>query len=102
MVIDARIETETGSEIEVLYDPDDMVLKLLPNFDDEQSVCLRFIDPYGNTVFNQGQLPVLITELKAVLSELEENEVTKHGKALLKLASRASGKVHTYLKFYGD
>jgi hypothetical protein len=27
--------------------------------------CLQYIDPYGDTVFNQRQLPVLVEELRA-------------------------------------
>ena len=29
-----------------------------------KSVCLRFIDPYGDATFNQLQLPLLLRELK--------------------------------------
>jgi len=28
--------------------------------------CLRFVDPYGDTVFNRGQMPVLLDELRAL------------------------------------
>jgi hypothetical protein len=29
--------------------------------------CLRFIDEYGDTTFNQWQIPVLIQELESIL-----------------------------------
>jgi hypothetical protein len=30
----------------------------------EGSVCLRFVDPFGDTTFNQAQLPELLSEFE--------------------------------------
>ena len=102
MGIDARIESETGELIEELLDPNNRAETLLPDFNDETSSCLRFIDPYGDTTFNQGQLPVFIRELTLAVSNTGDPEVKAYGRKLLTLAEKANGHVHTYLKFYGD
>lgn len=56
--------------------------KLLERFDDarvahllleaapDSSACLRFIDPYGDTVFNTLQLPILQQEIRALSDRL--------------------------------
>ncbi len=62
MGIDAQIESASGELIELL-DLDRLVEKLLPDFIDETSICFRFIYPYGDTTFNQIQLPVFLCEL---------------------------------------
>ncbi len=102
MGIDARIESESGELIEELLDLDGLVEKLLPDFNDETSICLRFIDPYGDTTFNQGQLPVFIRELTLAVGNTDDSKVKAYGQELLALAEKANGQVHTYLKFVGD
>jgi hypothetical protein len=102
MGIDAYIETESGELIEELPDTYSLVDELIPDLEDKTSVCLRFIDPYGDTTFNQNQIPVLINELTAALELTKSHKAKEHGKKLLSLIERANGKVHTYLKFIGD
>jgi hypothetical protein len=102
MGIDVRVESESGELIEELLDLDELVESLLPDFDDETSVCLRLIDPYGDTVFNQGQLPVFIRDLSLAIQNANNPDAKEFGEKLLSLAERANGQVHTYLKFIGD
>ncbi len=78
------------------------VSEILSASRNETGVCLRFIDPYGHTVFNQVQLPHLKAELSAVPDSALTNGAIQHRKKLLGLIEQASGKTHTYLKFYGD
>jgi hypothetical protein len=102
MSIDAYIQTESGEFIDELPDTYSLVKELIPSLGDKTSVCLRFIDPYGDTTFNQNQIPVLIVELTAALELDKSYQVKEHGKKLLSLVERANGRVHTYLKFIGD
>ncbi len=129
MGIDIRWENESGNQLEEISDPKNyfgFALALSPL---EKTVCLRFIDPYGDTVFNQQQIPVFISELQALqqlvtseqLDGLREKlkmehqeynstktetrtaiEISEHITKILELAQRSTDKVHTYLKFYGD
>lgn len=102
MGIDARIETESGELIEELLDIDNLLERLLPDYNDETSICLRFVDPYGDTIFNQGQLPVFIRELSLAIEGAADSSAKAHGRKLIGLAEKASGQVHTFLKFVGD
>ena len=68
----------------------------------EDSVCLRFVDLYGDTVFNQLQIPVLLEEIRAVAASSLSQEAIAHREEIVKLVREAQGRVHTYLKFTGD
>ncbi|GLI37285.1 hypothetical protein KI811_18400 [Geobacter hydrogenophilus] len=102
MGIDARIEDENGQCIEELGDPKELVVVLLPRYDDNTSNCMRFIDPYGDTTFNKPQMQILINELKQSIEKASNLEAKEHGKKLLEMAKKVSEDVHLYLKFYGD
>lgn len=47
MGIDAYFETEKGAPIGHLPDPDGLLERLLPSYDSEHSICLRFIATMG-------------------------------------------------------
>jgi|ERR1041384_1691443 hypothetical protein len=68
---------------------------------DPTSVCLRFIDPYGNAVFNQHQLPTLIQEFESLGSRTRDGQ-REVIDALVPFLRGACEKVHTYVKFIGD
>lgn len=71
MGVDAQIEAEGGRLIERLGDAAGCLAKLLVMADARASTCLRFIDPYGDTIFNSLQLPVLESEVSARLADLD-------------------------------
>ena len=64
--------------------------------------CLRFIDPHGDTVFNQAQLPVLLAELRALSGRLPERELAPVLRELVAFVQAAAGRVHMYVRFVGD
>lgn len=66
MGIDVRIETERGSCVTELGDPRNCLNWLLSLALLDSTLCLRFIDPYGNTIFNGLQIPVLQRECLAL------------------------------------
>lgn len=49
------LETESGEELERVDDPSNILHRLLPRSDNGSYLLLRFIDWYGDTVFNQLQ-----------------------------------------------
>ena len=75
MGIDARIETERAEPLAEIPDPRGHLAWGLSLQDDHATTCLRFIDRYGNTVFNEIQLPVLLSELEAVRSSLDDRRL---------------------------
>lgn len=64
--------------------------------------CLRFIDAFGDTVFNQAQLPVLCAEIKTELDFQNSQRDREHLEKIIKLIEVAMGNVHTYIIFIGD
>jgi len=102
MGVDLRWENENGRPIEEIPDPQMCISHLLLKTDLAETTCLRFIDPYGDTAFNQRQIPTLIEELKSALEKSQDNQIKDHLRRVIELAEKSRGEIHTYLKFYGD
>jgi hypothetical protein len=65
---------------------------------------LKWVDPWGDTVFNSAQCFDLVAEL-ALACESVDDEEPAHLKALVDvkaLAERAASEPHSYLVFIGD
>jgi len=99
MPIDVEWQDERGVA-RARYDGPPISGRLLERADVD-SKCLRFIDPYGDTIFNQGQLPVLIAELEAAGARGIDGD-TAAIQELITFLRHATDHVHTYIKFIGD
>jgi hypothetical protein len=66
------------------------------------TICLRFIDPYGDTTFNQLQLPVLVGEIEALADATPGTEDRGVLADLLAFLDKARDQAHTYVTFIGD
>ena len=98
-----RWEDENGAEqAAVLSPPRSQFASLIPEATTLDYPCLRYIDPYGDTTFNQLQLLHLIADLERTLPRCTTPETRQHVEAMIDLARKAAGEVHTYIKFYGD
>lgn len=62
---------------------------------------LRFVDPYGDLVINQLQLPVLMAELHRIHAATPEKDLRQHIEQLLSFLEGAKG-THIYVRFFGD
>jgi len=102
MGINVIWQDESGNEIAQIPDPDMMVSRLVLHTNLSGTTCLKFIDPYGDTIFNQRQIPTLIEELKIISTVIHDGRVESHILRLIELAEQSKGEVHTYLKFLGD
>jgi hypothetical protein len=102
MGIDLRWENERGEQIAELRDGRFLVARFLPPIDASDFPCLRFVDPAGDTVFNQAQIKQLVWELERLSLRKHEPKVERHLQAVLEFVRQAVGKTHTYIKFYGD
>jgi hypothetical protein len=103
--IDVAVVDENQVETHVIGDLRNYIAKLAISGEwlkMEGSVCLRFIDAYGLTIFNQAQLPVLLSELEHTASLQTNPEIRSHIQEVCRLVSSAKGKVHMYIKFIGD
>ena len=63
---------------------------------------MRFVDPYGDTVFNRLQTVPLLEDLRALSEcpECKQHEVAL--RQLAQLIERCQAETHTYIRFIGD
>jgi hypothetical protein len=87
MGIEAQIESERGQPLLLLSDPRGYVNWLLSFAPLDGTICLRFIDPYGNTIFNGLQLPLLKRELESVAGQITESNLVAGKKDYLERAT---------------
>ena len=104
MGIDAAWITESGEPKQEVLDPRQCLTGLATNrwHTLGQTKCLQFIDPWGDAVFNQSQVPHPLEELRAELPETREPEAKAHLEKIILLVERAVEQTHTYIKFIGD
>ena len=98
MAIDVELQDERGQTLARYDGP--AVTRALVQRADPASVCVRFIDPYGNTTFNQLQLSILVRELEALESRTRDGQAQVI-RALLAFLHQASDRIHTYVTFIG-
>ena len=101
MGISVRIESESGDVEAEVSDPAELTQSLLPEPSDVAWACLRFVDRAGATVFNQLQVPALISELQRRLAELDDPDVKEHVGEILQLVESAEGQERTFVRFLG-
>jgi len=104
MGIDVAWITESGEAKQQVYDPRQCVTRLATSIWPTQrdTVCLRFIDAWGDTTFNQAQVPMLVNELRSSLAGQTDVEICAHLEKVIRLVERAVGQTHTYVRFIGD
>jgi hypothetical protein len=78
MRVDTRLEDEHGSPIAVLISPSWLTNWLISCADLSQTTtCMRFINLYGDTLFNPFQVRVLGEELAALESALSDEVIER-------------------------
>jgi hypothetical protein len=87
MGIDARIEAELETCVAELLDPHNRLNWLLRLAILDSTRCLQFIDPYGDTVFNRLQIPVLQSECFGLASRLTEPNLREGKRVYLEHAA---------------
>ena len=98
----ATLETERCEQLETVIDFTGVLDHLLPSFYDTSYQCLRFIDPYGHTVFNRLQMEVFLAEWERITDLAQTPDEMEILSRIEKLARRCQKEPHFYLKFYGD
>lgn len=100
--INAEWQDERGGALASVLDPRSLLARALRSADLSKTLCARFIDPYGNAVFNQTQIPILLHELRNLCHSISHEEAKDHLTQVVSLVARAQGETHTYIKFIGD
>jgi hypothetical protein len=94
MTLTISLEDETRKTIQIL----NCELVIESNIDLSSFKLLRYLDAYGDTIFNRIQIDDLLIDLKK-LDELATNTIIKQ---VIELAERCKAQVHSYLCFNGD
>ncbi len=90
MPIEVYLQDERGKTLATLDSPSWLTQWMLRCGNLASTACLRFIDPYGNTVFNRAQIHELIGELNALETDLSDEMVERAYAAWLARCERAS------------
>lgn len=77
MGIDARLESKTDLDLGRVLDPRGLTNWLLMFAELEVTSCLQFIDPYGESVFNALQAPVLRRELETLRDRITDTGLAR-------------------------
>ena len=99
MGVDLEWQDENGESLGGVRDSRNEFSRALSSEDLAGTTCLRFIDVYGDSLFNQLQIPDLTREMRQ-LAKNAGASLTLSG--MIDMAERARGETHTYLKFIGD
>ena len=93
------VEDESGKQV---GDAVDFSSDLVSGFGDPRSICLRFVDPYGDTIFNRLQIPAVLEDLDLVSGRLADPVSQDALKRIGNLALTCQSEPHLYLRFIGD
>jgi hypothetical protein len=102
VAVDCVLETESAEEFERVRDRDGLINRLIPPLAEDSFQCWRFIDEYGDTIFNRQQMPQFLKELAIIRGRTTDPKSLGVLKAIEGLAYRCRDDVHLYVKFYGD
>jgi hypothetical protein len=102
MGMSIRLETRNGKAIEEIPDLESLLSRFFPSWDDLTYHFLRYIDPWGETVFNHLQMDELIFELRRIRQKASTEEQRAFVDAIEGMADRCKDSDGLYLKFSGD
>jgi len=96
------LQDERGTRIDGVEDPRNILHRLLPSADDPKSRCLRYVDWYGDTVFNRWQIVDVLDELRLLVEKAQGDDEKSLLDRIIDLAERCKHEPHLYVKFCGD
>jgi len=102
MGLGIELQDESGGILSSAADPKNLLANLLPPLLDKSSRMLGYIDPYGDTIFNNLQINQFLEEWAPVSSKAQTPEERELVSGIEAMAKRVRDEVHLYLKFVGD
>ena len=101
MGINVRLKRETGEVLAEVGDPH-MVLSRATHRAFAETRLLRYVVPWGDTVFNQAQADDLAADLRNVTNAHPDTPLSALLSELEPLVQALSREAHAYLWFVGD
>jgi len=92
-----EIRDERGDVLDRMHDTGQIAALAAEVVDDPWFACLRFVDPYGTTVFNAAQAGQFAIELTR-RADPEDDTLSD----VVEMADRVASEVHHYLWLLGD
>lgn len=102
MGVDISLQTEDGKVLDTVGDPANILQHLLPTQPNDQIKLLGYVDWYGDTIFNRGQMKAILADLDQLSKNAVDPEHAHLLKRIKQLAERCSAEPHLYLRFRGD
>lgn len=96
------LQDERGARVDGVLDPTNVLHRLLPTAGDTSSRCLRYVDWYGDTVFNRLQMGDVLDELQTLFRNARAGEEKELLGRIIDLANKCKREPHLYVKFSGD
>jgi hypothetical protein len=104
--IRVELRTERGDAVRNLSDPSGGTFDAAGDFDrllGGTDGLLRYVDPYGDTVFNGIQAADLVGEIERLATSDNVTDLERRGLDRLRvMAERCRDAVHLYIWFIGD
>jgi hypothetical protein len=106
MPLRIELRTERGEAVRGVDDPSGGTFDAAGDFDrvlTQTGELLRYVDPYGDTVFNTMQAADLVGEVEQIMTMPDLTTIERRGLGRLKvMAERCRDGEHLYLWFIGD
>ncbi len=102
MGLTIALQTARGENAGVVHDPRNLLHRLLPPFEDKTFECLRYVDWYGDTVFNRLQMDSFLGDWQRIENNANSSEESEILQRVRDLATRCKEEPHLYLRFIGD
>ena len=99
-MIDFVLQDENGRVIKRPSPDIAFRLSWLPEPSDRRFTCLRFVDPWGDTVFNVYQAKALLEDLNQLTAGSSDQDLLRAVDEIRELAKLCEQ--HLYLRFIGD
>lgn len=103
MAISVVLQDERSNNLsDTIHDSTGTLADALPGSSDASYSCLRFVDPYGDTVFNRLQAAAAIGEWDRLRSSFVGKDPEALWSSVREVLIRCSEEPHTYVRFIGD
>lgn len=97
-----ELRTEKGEVLGRAGEIDGAIPAYLPDFENDRFPTIRFIDRYGDTVFNSLQMNAVLPELRQLRERARSDGEKKVVDGIIELAEECAKGAHRYLVFVGD
>src|SRR5258707_12140314 len=101
MSLKVVLQTIEGKRLDEAVPPDAALNRLLP-FEDDTFPMLKFVDPYGNTIFNGNQMRGLLPEWDVLAQRATNQSDAEFLRRVRGMAEKCKAEPHLFLRFIGD